>query len=451
MGDAILTPLQNARELLRAAEASGVRGANLRAIRDALSVLESPQGSGEALTDLHYRRLKPGQRLFDPSRRGLIAHCGARGTVWIYRTRLPGQKRQHEVRFGRYPDMPLAEARAVWVDLCEQRRLGRVPSIENADRTALSIADLVALYLTDYAAKAKRPRSIVEDRRMLERHLVPNFGKMRAVDYGHAEATATLRPLKDRGAFREAQKLRAVISTMWNVATVGSGKVDLGDERWLPPTTPNPMASVAAPGTSVPTYTPTPVELRACWRALSDRAGETAPDALRLQALTGCRIEEVCGLHARELDLDGRIWTLPAARAKNGQAHRILLSPEAVDLINKRMGGKDGWVFPMTTDPERHMAQAAAHRILAGLRSSLPLSNRFRSHSLRSALLTWVAEQGGGRDLRDRMSNHVDRTSVDGRYTRAELDTPARSMWERWARHLEPPQCAGNVTEMWRA
>ena len=69
-------------------------------------------------------------------------------------------------------------------------------------------------------------------------------------------------------------------------------------------------------------------------------------------------------------------------------------------------------------------------------RAKLGLSTEYGTHTHRKALLTWVAENGGGLDVRNRLSAHHDCSSVDSHYQRSELNKPAAEWWQRWADHI---------------
>jgi integrase len=79
--------------------------------------------------------------------------------------------------------------------------------------------------------------------------------------------------------------------------------------------------------------------------------------ALQFVVLTAARRGEVLGSKAGEiapltwpeLDLDSRIWTVPAARMKGGRVHRVPLSDAATEIVN----GMARWcdqVFPISAD-----------------------------------------------------------------------------------------------------
>ena len=54
---------------------------------------------------------------------------------------------------------------------------------------------------------------------------------------------------------------------------------------------------------------------------------------VKLLALTGARRSEVFGMTWAEVDMTGKAWTLPAARAKNGRMHNVPLSDAAVAIL----------------------------------------------------------------------------------------------------------------------
>ena len=69
--------------------------------------------------------------------------------------------------------------------------------------------------------------------------------------------------------------------------------------------------------------------------------------ALEFCILTAARSGEVLGMRWSEIDLDKKIWTVPAERMKAGREHRVPLSPRAVAILRKLTKLKPGdFVFP---------------------------------------------------------------------------------------------------------
>jgi integrase len=57
--------------------------------------------------------------------------------------------------------------------------------------------------------------------------------------------------------------------------------------------------------------------------------------ALEFSILAAARTRETLGARWDEIDLDERIWTVPAERMKGGRVHRVPLSDAAIAVLNK--------------------------------------------------------------------------------------------------------------------
>lgn len=78
-----------------------------------------------------------------------------------------------------------------------------------------------------------------------------------------------------------------------------------------------------------------------------------------------------------------------------------------------------------------------ALQLLAANRPMLGVSENFTSHSLRHSALTWAAENGCPREVRDSLTNHVAGAGVDSIYNAATYTKAAREWWQKWADYLE--------------
>jgi integrase len=162
-------------------------------------------------------------------------------------------------------------------------------------------------------------------------------------------------------------------------------------------------------------------------------------DILRTQLETCSRISEITGMQWTEVDLDEAVWVLPAGRSKNKRGHKVMLAERTVDRLRKRTAtSTSGFIFPARTDPARPIRTDVVVRKLAENRATLGVYDGFTSHSIRHGCLTWLAENGCPRDVRDRISNHAPASSggVDHIYNSAELNRPAREWLGRWVDHL---------------
>jgi integrase len=330
--------------------------------------------------------------------------------------------------------------------------------IERPD-TDMTIGWLVQTCLDKYVAVVKRPSSAATDTRLLNKHVLPHYADQPVAAFDVATVAAILSPLHAR-APREAEKLRAVLSTMFNVAAGRTRKINMLDGTWLAPDYPNPVNGAQLPLRKAKSHKPARAELRDYLRGL-DALGIAGP-ALRLQIQTFARISEITELPWSEIDLNEAVWTLPAARAKNDRQHRVMLSSQSVALLRAIRAGSDSpWVFPRGSDPTLAMGSAYIQRILSTNREALgvtapeldPETGKtsvagFTTHSVRHAGLTWLQASGAGRDVRDRVSNHAPPgDGADHIYAGASLDQPAREWTQRWADHLTSLE-AENVVQL---
>jgi integrase len=93
------------------------------------------------------------------------------------------------------------------------------------------------------------------------------------------------------------------------------------------------------------------------WEALA--GNETVKgDATRFMILTAARTNEALGATWEEIDLEQRVWTIPAARMKMERGHRVPLSDQAMAVLEKRrtLVGDEltGLVFPSTKGGQLH-------------------------------------------------------------------------------------------------
>lgn len=436
---------RDALELLYQARAL-VKGPMRTAIESAIDIGENGHVTG--LTNLHYDRLQPGQKLTDPKHPGLVMRCGSlAGKYWVFRTSHPATMKQVEIKFGVYPKLGIAEAREMWREMRDERLAGKLPAAGTAAiiEPGNTVGGVVDRYIRDYAKKVKRSWS--EDERILQKHIVAKHGETPIGEFDAKIITHIVHTLHD-SAPREAEKLMACLSTMFNVAKGRTRKVKI-TEPWLGDEVVNPMGAVPSlPTREARNHTPSMSEMRA-YNANLGGLPELYADALRFQLLTCARITEAVAAPWSEIDLEAGYWLLPAERAKNKTTHKVLLSDKALALLQRRRAASPdgGFVFPSPKFDDQPASSDTASKQLKANRAKLGVDEAFTSHAVRHGMLTWMAENQLSKELRDRVSNHKPPHSADAIYVAAELDKPARIAWQRWADALAETE-SGNVVLM---
>jgi hypothetical protein len=154
-----------------------------------------------------------------------LARSTLHGVRFIYRYEHPETKKQVELAIGHLGDVTLAEAWESWEELRAQRMAGKVPALaEQASAASMPTRGVLAkLYLDDYASKVKR--SWKDDERLLKRHILPDCGDMPADQFTTELARELFNSLNRTP--RERDKLRAVLSALFNVAVGKTSKIPI--------------------------------------------------------------------------------------------------------------------------------------------------------------------------------------------------------------------------------
>jgi integrase len=177
-------------------------------------------------------------------------------------------------------------------------------------------------------------------------------------------------------------------------------------------------------------------ELVRVWQAAGEDAYGTI---IKLLILTGQRREEIGGLRWSELILPACLIRLPPARVKNGRAHDVPLSEEALALLRSvpQQNGRD-FVFGSAVNgfggysvPKR----ALDKRIAANGEPMPP----WVVHDLRRSVATHMAEEVGVQPhIIEATLNHVSghKAGIAGIYNRASYEREKRTALDLWAKHV---------------
>ncbi len=188
-------------------------------------------------------------------------------------------------------------------------------------------------------------------------------------------------------------------------------------------------------------------ELRVVWLA-SERLGYPFGPVVQLLMLTGQRRAEVAGMTWAEIDLAEARWRIPAERTKNGQAHEIDLSPQAVAIIEKvantgpqlfaaRGGGAVRGFSATKRRLDELAAEVTAELAADGEEIAAPLP--WRLHDLRRTAATGMAALAFPPHIVERVLNHVSGTQggLVGVYQRHEYRAERKAAITAWGVHVD--------------
>lgn len=452
------------------------------------------------LTDLYLRNLKPADKEYTRREKGgfgVRVHPSGK-IIFFYLFRIDGQRRffnlgtyktkenpdgislkeaRDEYEIQRAKVKALKQGRADGSDPVEEKKAAQ--SKRETHRDAKTIKDLVLEYIEKHAQKFKR--SWQEDERLLNREVIPAWGKLKAADITKRDVTLLLESIVDRGSPAMSNQVLKIIRKMFNFAI----------ERDILQHTPCLGVKALAPNTKRE-RTLTEAEIKTLWDTLDSQDVSISDEirrALKLILVTAQRPGEVSGMHTNEIE--DRWWTIPAERAKNGKAHRVYLTDLALELIGNMEVTDDetgetkpkGYIFPsprVEIDPETekpiykaidpHALPVAVRRNLAWPitdKNGKPLYgkdgkpatenklgvNQFTPHDLRRTAATFMAQMGYMDEVIDAVLNHS-KQGVIKVYNLHKYDREKQIALESWSRKLETlvkGEAGGKVIPMRRS
>jgi integrase len=168
--------------------------------------------------------------------------------------------------------------------------------------------------------------------------------------------------------------------------------------------------------------------------------------ALEFCILTATRSGEVYGARWSEIDVEAKVWILPAARMKAARAHRVPLSERALVILGKLGDAKTSdYVFPSPRGrkPLSHVSMAKVmHRLQI---------DGATVHGFRSAFRDWAGnETHFPREVAEAALAHVIGDKAEQAYRRGDALEKRRTLMEAWAGFCEP-KAGSNVISINRA
>ena len=357
---------------------------------------------------------------------GLYLFVQPSGTrSWIQRLLIRGRRR--ELGLGSVALVSLAEAREKALANRKLARTGGDPLAEKRRAEGIpTFAEAAMRVLEQKQGGWRNPRHSREWQSSLRRFAFPRIGKMPVSEVTSADLLEILTPLWHRKvdtAKRVRQRLRAVLE--WAVAM--EFRIDNPCDRIGPVL--GPQKDVTEHMQALPHR-----EVAAVIRRVRvSTALPTAKLALEFLVLTAARWGEVRWAEWEEIDRDGRVWTVPARRAKTNRRHRVPLCGRALKILDAAQALDEGaGPLVFTHGGGKPLHDSAVRRLLRQLGiAAVP-------HGFRSTFRDWAAEETDHpREVIEAALAHVVRNRVEAAYARSDLFERRRTLMVAWACYLD--------------
>ena len=356
----------------------------------------------------------------------------ANSKSWIFRYRRNGK--QHEMGLGAVNAVSLARAREKARECREQLADGIDPLIAREAKRAREAIDQARGITFDQCAEAfikahagswKSAIHHLQWETTLKTYVSPVFGMLpvQAVDVGLV--MKVLEPIWSTKP-ETAARIRGRIESVLNWAKARGYRTGENPALWKGHL--DNLLPARAKIKKVKHHAALPFDNMSPFIAtLRDEAGIPAL-ALEFAILTAARTGEVIGARWLELDVEAKVWTVPASRMKSNREHRVPLSPEALAVLSKLDKG----------EPADHVFAGRSGGSLSNM-ALLMLLRRMghvalTAHGFRSTFRDWAAERTDFQaEVAESALGHVVGDKVELAYRRGDFFEKRRKLMDAWA------------------
>ena len=385
---------------------------------------------------------------------GLSLICRPDGVGW-WRLRYWIATRENRLSLGTYPEVSLADARtrrndarkliAAGIDPSVQRKDDKAAQALKAEAQALADAGLPGPGTFEHAAREWHARMAPswstahagKVLALLVNDLFPYIGARPLAELTAPELLKQARRVEARGAVETAYRALKAAGAVFRHG-VQHGYCESDPTRDLKGAVMLPVAEHRAAVTD-------PVKLGELLRAIDAYQGTpVVRAALALAPLVFLRPGELRKAEWSEFDLDGAVWTIPAARMKgrlkaklNGPAHVVPLAPQAVAILRDLhpLTGAGHYVFPNPLTPDRPLSD---NGVLSALRRMGFGKDEMTGHGFRATARTITVEWLGiAPEVVEAQLAHAVGDALGRAYNRTTFAAQRRELMTKWADYLD--------------
>ena len=359
-----------------------------------------------------------------------VKDTGARS--WILRVKIGNRRR--DIGIGGYPDVTLAAGRDSAREAREQIRQGIDPvDARKAARSALMASQAKQLTFeqaTMLCHKSKAPafRNIKHGSdwiNSVQRYAVPIIGKLPVADVELPHIIKILEPIwttKTETATRVRQRIESILA--W--ATVSGYRTGDNPARWKG----NLEHALAKPSKvrKVKHHAALPWQEIGGFMVELRKHNGMAAKALEFLILTAARSGEVRLATWAEIDLDAKVWTVPADRMKADKAHRVPLSAPVITLL-KALPRFEGSSYVFSAPRGGALSDMSISAVCRRMKvEAVP-------HGFRSSFKDWCRSAASYADEVSELAlAHVSSDATRAAYARDELLPKRIRMMRDWAK-----------------
>jgi len=379
---------------------------------------------------------------------GLFLLVTESGKYWKYAYSFDGKRK--EASLGVYPTVSMKAAKAKLqdvkslladgIDPNQKKRAERQANIaatrkqeEQAEEDANTFEVVARQWHTTHENgwSDKHAKTIL---RRFELHVFPTIGSIPVAQLTKSQVADVLTAIAARGTAEIAKRIAQITRQVLEYAS-DRGLIEaipMGNMKTLlPQRKAKPMPAITDSK-----------RIGALLRSIYAYEGSfVVCQALKLLPLVAVRSGEFRTAEWSEFDLDGALWTIPAAhrkltkvaKADPANVHLVPLSTQAVAILKElhRLTGSGRYVFP-SVRRGRPMSENAINVAIHAMGF-----DDMVGHGWRAVFSTSLNEQGFNPDAIERQLAHTEKNAVRAAYNRGDYLDERRKMMQHWADYLD--------------
>lgn len=352
--------------------------------------------------------------------------------LWRFRYQRPGSSSRTNLSLGSYPALTLAAARQIRDQHLTTLAQGMDPQQQQEQASEQRQIELDSIFSTVaenwFQLKSK---SVTEDYakdiwRSLDKDVFPAIGSIPVQEIKARTIVEALEPIKARGALETVRRLVQRVNEIM-IYAVNTGLIDANPASGVG------MAFEKPKKQNMPTLRPE--ELPKLMRSLvMSNLSVPTRCLIEWQLLTLVRPSEASGAKWAEIDLDGKLWTIPAERMKAKREHIVPLSPQTLEILEvmKPISAHRTHVFPSRNDPKQPMNSQTANAAL----KRIGYGGKLVAHGLRSIASTAMNEAGLNSDVIEAALAHIEKNEVRRAYNRSTYLEKRKKLMSWWGNFI---------------
>lgn len=343
---------------------------------------------------------------------------------WAQVVRVKGRRRN--IGLGSYPEVSLKEARELAL---ENRRLalkGVDPAAKRESLRRTPTFEAMLEKVIGIRRASWKPGGGTEKgwRGSMAIHVLPRIGAMAVSDVSFDDVRNVVLPLW-RESRSTAENVNDRIAAVLELAVAEGHRVGNPAGKAL-------IKQLPADGNGHSKSRPSVAWRDAPEAVAALRGSNSTRRAVELQVLTAVRPSEAREAVWGEIDMEARLWVIPAARMKEGVEHRVPLSPQALAVLEAAGGGggPDEPVFPGRNG--RPVSASSGRRMLDKLGLKDPDGRGATLHGFRATFRTWADERTEFPfDVKEAAMAHA-KGAVVAAYARGDHLDKRRKLMDAW-------------------